>query len=121
VTAVDDAYRRYIYLTDAMECRLRIPTAIGEAERVIWTHYNLRVMSLVRRHLIRQAEEFRSLEAIFKLVEQHIPGDGPEKLRVLRKQRNRIAHGDQVTEREMLSLKDTCEVLNAVLDLIFLN
>jgi hypothetical protein len=179
VTGVDDAYRRYLYLTDALgrlqraslakplsednlrlgliesgdtprgaqskieqriaqtrqrlsafalldictafesECRKRIPTAVGEAERVIRRHYNVPIMSLLRQHLVRRSEDFRSLEAIFQTVEQHLPGDGPERLRRLRKQRNRAAHGELASDGSDLSLEEVAETLNSVLDLMF--
>lgn len=100
------------------DCRERIPTAIGEAERVVRKHYDVRVMELVRVQLVRQADDFRSLEAIFKIVEQHISGDGPEKLRRLRKRRNRAAHGDMGGESDPPTLEEARETLNEVLALI---
>jgi hypothetical protein len=178
VSGVDDAYRRYIYLTDALarphrssisaplseenlrlglieagdrrreaetkiesrlsetrervltlslldmcmafetECRSRIPTAVGEAERVVRKHYGVRIMAQFKSQLLRRPDDFGSLDALFKIVEQHVSGPASERLSRLRKQRNRAAHGQSRTQEDDVTLEEARDLLNSVLDLL---
>ncbi len=100
------------------ECRLRMPTAVGEAERVVRKHYDVRIMAQFKNQLLRRPDDFGSLDALFKIVEQHVPGPASERLLRLRKQRNRAAHGQNRTQEDDVSLEEARDLLNSVLDLL---
>ncbi|WP_284946824.1 hypothetical protein [Acidisoma cladoniae] len=99
------------------ECLRRIPTAVGEAKRVLTEHYNVPVMSQITNQLVRQAEDFGSLDALFKAVESRLRPEVGAQLRDLKNERNRIAHGTKSPPKN-IQLEDARELLNAVLELI---
>lgn len=101
------------------DCRKRIPTAIGEARRVLDKHYNVRTMSQLRKQLVRQAEDFGTLETIFRLVEPYMSSESAVRLRSLRDARNRAAHCSASLRSLPLQLEDARDLLNNVLALIF--
>lgn len=101
------------------ECRKRIPTAIGEVRRVVTEHYDSRALGAVKLELVKNGNDFRSLDAIFELMEGRSRGDGADTLKRLRATRNSIAHGNMDSEKDRMTLEDARETLNSVLAYLF--
>jgi len=72
--------------------RSRIPTAIGEAGRVVREHYQLPLLAVLRESLVRTQGEFRELKPLLDFV---APAStvSSETLSAIRSARNDAAHG----------------------------
>lgn len=121
-TTFEQLQRRIEYLCLLDMCsafegyvRLRIDTSIGEVRRVTKEHYNISTLETVSTGLVRETKSFDSLQSIFLLVQGHFPADRTPQLETVRKERNRFAHGSDLSYPLQISLTTVQALLNEVI------
>jgi hypothetical protein len=110
-----------IDMTAALEQALtrRIATAVGEARRAVKDEYQLEVFSRVREALVHEVDDFQGLAGIETLLSAQMSDELKLKLRTIRSERNKFAHGTDVTVPPLIDTSAVYDTLKTITDLTF--
>jgi hypothetical protein len=97
----------------------RLGTAVGEARKTLREGYNLGAFQRVHESLVRDAEDFQGLAGIEKLLSSQMSEELKDALRVVRSERNKFAHGTDVSVPPLINADEAFDALKVIADLAF--
>jgi hypothetical protein len=95
--------------------RKRAATAVGEVRRVVDQHYELNVLNGLKARFVREPLSFESLASIFAFLDGLVSTDMGNALKLIREERNRIAHGSDLQQPIRVTVREAADLLNELI------
>jgi hypothetical protein len=115
------AYFTIIDLTASLEkvFSSRLGTAVGEARKIVREKFKIAPFNGVREALVHDVGDFQTLQGIANLLSSVLDEDLGKKLKSVQFERNKFAHGTDVTAAPVVSPNEAYEILKAIAEIAF--
>ncbi len=89
-------------------------TALGEARKTLRENYRLQVFHSVREGLVARIGQFQGVRGLETLLAPKLAEELKQTLKAIRDDRNKFAHGTDVTQPPAVDIDDAHKALKAV-------
>lgn len=115
------AYLAIIDMTASLERAFdsRLKTAVGEARKVVREKFKIAPFRDVREALVHDVEDFQTLQGIAKLLSSVLDAELAKRLKSVQFERNKFAHGTDVSTPPLVDGVDVYTILKAVAEIAF--